>query len=93
MILSCYVLCNEDYIKLSESLEEDSISLNEDNRELKDTSTVNKENDGQFARFSDISFASGIKPLDEFAFNEKNKVVGQSKSVLSSNLYHPEHRM
>ena len=87
MLLSCYVLCNDDYYELIERLEHDSISLNEDNRQVKGTSKVNKVNDNQFARLSDVSFASKIKPLDEFAVNEKNKVVGQSKCKLSINLY------
>ena len=81
------MLCNDDYYELIERLDDDSISLNEDNRQAKDTSKVNKGNYNQFARFSDVSFAAKIKPLDEFAVNEKNKVEGQSKCKLSINLY------
>ena len=81
------MLCNDDYYVLIERLEHDSISLNEDNRQVKGPSKVNKVNDKQFARLSDVSFASKIKPLDEFAVNEKNKVVGQSKCKLSINLH------
>ena len=87
MVLSCYVLCEGDYYELIERLDDDSISLNEENRQAKDTSKVNKGNDNHFARLSDVSFASKIKPLDEFAVNEKNKFVGQSKCKLSINLY------
>ena len=50
------MLCNDDYYELIERLEDDSISLNEDNRQVKGTSNVNKVNDNQFARFSDVSF-------------------------------------
>ena len=81
------MLCNDNYYELIERLDDDSISLNEHNRQAKDTSKVNKVNYNQFARFSDLSFAAKIKPLDEFAVNEKNKVEGQSKCKLSINLY------